>query len=178
MDLLVAVFECAAVVNVRLAHRASASEGDRSGRTEAGAFLTAAVIGSAHAILDIDSVARRDAIAEVQKPIRWIVQPRQFGRGQDPDADAITVCGRTSARLEATWFVAVFDVHAEQAGSRLSGPAGADPVADARERDLVSRRAPRLWSGIFVTGIANAIGDDTVIIEAVYLQIRAQTGTI
>src|SRR5438876_11859337 len=125
MDLMVAVLQLAAIVNVRLAHWATAREGDGAGRA-AEALITVAVIGSANAILHVDAVASGDAVTEVEQPISRIVQASQFGVGQHPDADAVAVRRRfLAARLEATGFAAVFDVHAEQDRARFAAAAGA-----------------------------------------------------
>src|SRR5439155_21079259 len=104
MDLMVAVLERAAVVNVRLAHWATAREGDGAGRA-AEALITVAVIGSANAILHVKAVASGDAVTEVEQPISRIIQARFIGIGQHPVADSVAFRRRIlDARLDATRF--------------------------------------------------------------------------
>src|SRR5439155_24186143 len=167
MNLMVAVLERAAVVNVRLAHRATAREGDDAGRA-AEALITVAVIGSANAILHVDVVASGDAVTEVEQAVGRIIQARFLSIGQHPDADAVAVRRRfLAARLEATGFAAVFDVHAEQDSPRFAAAAGAIPVTDTGEHDLIGGRAARFGSRDPVARIAEAVHDDAFVIYAV-----------
>src|SRR5437667_10399680 len=80
-----------------------------------------------------------------------------FIRRQHPDADTIPVRRRLlSARMEATRFAAVFDIHPEQASPRRAGACRASIVAHAGEGDLVGGRSARLRSGYPVARIAKA----------------------
>src|SRR2546430_605359 len=111
---MVAVLERAAVVNVRLAHRATAREGTGAGRAAA-ALITCAVIVSANAIPDVASVASGDAMAEVVPAVGRILQARVLSASQPPDADAVAVRRRfLASRFEATGFAPVFDIDPEQ----------------------------------------------------------------
>ena len=67
MDLVIAVQQLAAVVNVRTAHRAAAREGDRAGRAQSRAGIPAASVRTTHTIPVVDPVAGRDAIPEVDE---------------------------------------------------------------------------------------------------------------
>src|SRR5262245_45665882 len=106
MDLMIAVLHLAAVINVRLAHWATARE-----RKRPGAAAGVLQVSRKHAIAILQTVAGRDAIAEVEQTIA--MQTGTFGIGQHPDTDAVPI-GRIfcSARMEATRLAAIFNIHA------------------------------------------------------------------
>jgi len=94
MNLVIAVQQFAAIIDVWHTHRATAREGDGTRRTEASARIATAGIRAANsAILIVDAVASRDAIPEVDQ-IRIgtrAIQLQQFRLSQHPDADAIAI---------------------------------------------------------------------------------------
>jgi len=73
MDLVIAMQQFTTIIDIRQAHRASAREGNRPCRyCTAAARITAGAgvrnVTSDSAVLEVDSVASRDAIPEVQQP--------------------------------------------------------------------------------------------------------------
>src|SRR5262245_14078364 len=104
MDLVIAVQHLAAVVNVRQTHAArGVSEADAPTPAGRAGIIAGAGVGlerAADTIPEINAVARRDAIPEVDQV--WVrpaarVQLGQLGIIQHPDTDAIAI--RNSARL-------------------------------------------------------------------------------
>ena len=101
MDLMIAVEQLAAVINVGQPHRAAAGEGDRRSRRSAAAarVVADALVGAVAinaTVPEVNPVASGDAIPEVQQPliVTGIVpalQLRQFRIRQYPDADAISI---------------------------------------------------------------------------------------
>lgn len=77
-----------------------------------------------------------------------------------------------------TWFTAIFNIHAEQAGSWLTATLLTLPVAYTREGDLVGRRAPRLRSRQPVSRIALPIGHRPGIPVTIRVKVRAQARAI
>src|SRR5437667_3596788 len=192
MNLMIAVLHLTAVVNIRQTHRATARERDcarvavRPRRAGIGAAasiritiaIVAVVIG---AVLEVNPVTGRDAVAEVeQERIRTpAIQLGQLGGIQHPDADAIAVCRRLGpARMIPARLAAVFDVHPEQAGARFAITVGARPVAYAGEDNLVGRRTARLRSRNAVTRIAHAVHNSPWRVLTIAVQVRLQAGAI
>jgi len=68
MNLVIAMQQLAAIINVWHTHRATARECDGTRCTEAGARITTAGVRTADtAVLEVDAVASRDAIPEVNQ---------------------------------------------------------------------------------------------------------------
>src|SRR5436189_6387996 len=84
VNLMVAVLQLAAIVNVRTTHRASASEGDGAGGTGAVTGIAAAVIRATDTVLHLEAVASGDAIAHVEKAVGRVIQARFLSIGQHP----------------------------------------------------------------------------------------------
>ena len=96
MNLVIAVEQLAAIIDVWCAHRATAREGDCSRRAKASANITAAgvrCVAAKSTVLEVNSVASRDAIPEVDQILigTCAIQFGQFRVGQHPDADAIAI---------------------------------------------------------------------------------------
>src|SRR5262249_32661561 len=106
-------------------------------------------------VAEVDAVAGRDAIAEVQqvritdaRHAAGRIELHLFGGRQHPDADAIAVrypVGFTagSQRMGIPGSAPVFKVHPEESRSRRTLAVTASPVADAGEGHLVGARWTR-----------------------------------
>lgn len=81
--------------------------------------------------------------------------------------------------MAATWFASIFNVHPEQAYSRVTASAAAIPVAYPRERDLVRGRSPWLRPCQAIIRIADfARLGPRAILAGAGVQIRIQAGAI
>src|SRR5258708_29965225 len=186
MDLVIAVQQLAAIINIRAPHRATAGEGDRAGRTFAGAGVTAAGVRAAHAVLERNPVAGRDAIPEVDQVrigARGTIQLGEFRRCQHPDADAIAVRYAVrfpicSLRVIVAGLAAVLDVNTEQDSPRCSATLLALPIAHTGEGDLVRGRFAWLRSGRAIARIADAVDHRSWAILTTRAQVRVQARAV
>ena len=174
MNLMIAVQQFAAVIDIRSADRASTRERNRAGCTFACASVTAAGIGPAQStVLVIDAVASRDAIPEVEEVrVRAsAIKLRLLEIRQYPDADAIAV--RYPARLVTQIqhmiiprLTSILDVHTEQARARFPTTFFAGPVAHTGEGDLIGGRPAWFRSGEPITRVADSVDDGPLAILA------------
>ncbi len=184
MDLVIAVLQLAAVVNVRQTDAASRRLAATS--EEHPARWVAAVIRqelALYSIPEMDTVASRDRAPEVEQTRiagpRRIMEFHALSRIQHPDADTIPICRRFgTAREVATRLAAVFDIHPEQDGPRRSPAILDSPIAHTGEHNLVRWSATRLRSGDPVTRIAHVVRRNAGTIQAAGIQIHSQARAI